>query len=359
MKYPGIIIVLVISFISCDSSDKQSFEEYQLPEISLLQDQEFEISFELNNPFKILALDSVILLHDKFTSNDETYYLRMADSENARLLLNFGREGRGPDEFQFPIELSRIPGKDRQVAANNRRLFEVKILSIDLSKKELVEPINSIYGPFDVRYSRIVALDSLTFIGTGYFENERYAISDTTGGILNTIGEYPFPPENKSSNDSHSMAYQSRLAVHPNGGKIANATIHSPNFEVFTITDNRVGEMSSLNFHPVKYKDNSNAGQISIDYLDDNIYGYVSIDANASFIYALYSGRSFSERNHRLSNTIIRLDWDGVPRLRILLPFDVSQITVDPSNMFIFAIRYDDGGAPELVRFTIPDQFAK
>src|SRR5690606_19355700 len=105
------------------------------------------------------------------------------DAHSGESIRIFGREGRGPQEFLFPIEISRTPGQPNVLTANNRSLFEIKMISLSQVLSGSNKYVSTIYRNFSTNFSRILALDSLQYFGSGYFGMGRYAIADTSGEI--------------------------------------------------------------------------------------------------------------------------------------------------------------------------------
>lgn len=351
MKY---ICGLVVTFlISCTTQTKLPFEEFDLRPIEIEFVDEFIPNFELNNPFRLIAYDSVIIMHDRIMINDETYFLRVVDSQKGNSIRVFGREGRGPQEFLFPIELSRTPGREHVLTANNRSMFEIKLIQLDSLIAGSEEIVSSIYRNFNVGFSRIQSIGTSGYIGTGFFGNNRYAIADTTGSINMLWGDYPFPASPKATPESQPMAYQSRMVVHSSGSLVASVTIKSPNFELFSIDGDSIIYVKRINYRPVSIKDESGSGIISVQYLDDNVNGFSSIDANDFFIYTLFSGKLETDMYDSHSDTVILFDWDGNPVYKIILPVQASQISVTPSNEYIYTLSYDSSGTPMMNKFMI------
>lgn len=351
MKY--IFSLAVIFLISCTTRTKLPFEEYELSVTEVEIVNEFFLDFDLNNPFRLIAYDSVIIVHDRIMINDETFFLRVVNAHNGNSKRVFGREGRGPQEFLFPIELSRTPGSDHILTANNRSMFEIKLIQLDSLIVGSGEFVSSIYRNFNVGFSRIHSLKTPRYIGTGFFGRDRYAIADTSGSITKLWGEYPFPATPKMTLESQPIAYQSRMVVHSSGNRVASVAIRSPNFELFTLDGDSLTYVNRINYRPVSIHDESGSGVISVQYLDDNVNGYSSLDANDQFIYALFSGKLSSEQDATYSDTIIVFDWDGNPVQKIILPLQVSQISVNPSNEYLYTLTYDSNEAPVMQKFRI------
>jgi len=347
-------LLLVLLFLaSCSSKEVAFFGEYELESIELELMESFDTDFDLNNPFQMVVFDSVIVINDRISDRNETYFLRAIDALTGASIQVFGREGRGPQEFLFPVELSRTPNTRNGLTINNRSMFEVKNLNLFTLIDGEAESVNAVYRNFNVGYSRIHALGNSRFIGTGFFGNHRYAVSDTTGFVSTYMGDYPFPPQPNSSPESLPMAYQSRFVVHPTENRVASAAISSPNFEVFSIDGDSLRYLNRINYQPVSIDDRSGSGSIAVIFLDENIHGYASIDANEEFIYALFSGKPYSDENYMRSNTVIVFDWNGQPLAKITLPHEASQLSVSPSNDYIFTISHDETGAPIMNKFSI------
>jgi hypothetical protein len=346
-------IAFLFLLVSCTTQVDDPFDEFELNQVEVQLIDSFVPDFDLNNPYRILSLDSVIVMHDRISNGTDTYFLRILDAHSGESRRIFGREGRGPQEFLFPIELSRTPGESGVLTANNRSLFEIKKISLSQILDDSSDYVLTIYRNFSNNYSRILALDSIHFFGSGYHGLDRYAIADSTGEITRLWGDYPFPPSPKATTESLPMAYQSRMVAHPQGNLIASVTIKSPNFEVLSIVGDSISYVNRLNFNPVSIKDETNPGVISVTYLEDNLHGYESIDANERFIYALYSGRPYSLDDYRYSDIVIMFDWSGNPVSKIKLPFSVSQLTVDSLGEFIYTISTNMDGEPILSKFKI------
>lgn len=307
---------------------------------------------QLNTPIQLMVLDSTLLIHDRFQRDEETFFFLLINRFSGENLRFFGREGRGPDEFLFPSIASRIPKKNNIIGIYNRNLFQFTEISVESVINEDVGGFTmSKTSEINTGYSIVAKIDQDLIIGTGFFDNGRYAISDVRGELISVSIDYPFENDfGGISKRDLGMAFQSVFKIHPDKSKIASATRASANLEILIYQNDSLKIEKKIHSGYPLFENESSNQRISVRYLPENRAGFLDLDVTKSFIYALYSG---VERREGLSkyltgNKVLIYDWEGNQILQLNLDKSVTNFAVDENDSFIYGTNIHDDGEPEI-----------
>lgn len=268
----------------------------------------------------------------------------------------FGKEGRGPDEFLFPSELSRFSGKPNVIGINNSRIFSFNELSIENLLTSNSNYTISTTSKLNNGYSRIIKVGDTAFLGTGVFPNGRFGLSDSDGNFLFSTYDCPFQ-ESFESIDTQSvgMGYQSNLTSHPDEEMVEVATAESANIDIISISKDTIQVIRSIHQYPPIIDDNSSAGLLSVQYLPENRRVYEFLTSTSNYIYALYSGTKRSEGSTKYSagEVVFKYDWSGNAIRQYMLDRSVKLIAIDKQDEIMYAMSSDSLGQSSLHRYNL------
>lgn len=268
----------------------------------------------------------------------------------------FGKEGRGPDEFLFPSELSRFSGKPNVIGINNSRIFSFSELSIENLLTSNSNYTISTTSKLNNGYSRIIKVGDTAFLGTGVFPNGRFGLSDSDGNFLFSTYDCPFQ-ESFESIDTQSvgMGYQSNLTSHPDEEMVEVATVESANIDIISISKDTIQVIRSIHQYPPIIDDNSSAGLLSVQYLPENRRVYEFLTSTSNYIYALYSGTKRSEGSTKYSagEVVFKYDWSGNAIRQYMLDRSVKLIAIDKQDEIMYAMSSDSLGQSSLHRYNL------
>lgn len=321
--------------------------------VPLQADTTIFMGIDLINPFKIVSVDTFLIIHDRFNIDGIQYHLALV-GKSGKYVKYFGRDGRGPDEYLFPVEVSRVGHSKSKIAINNRNLFQVSIVDLNNIIDASCNNESQLFGQFDLSYSRIYYLNETKFVGTGFFEEGRFAVSDTSANKQFVFGRYPFEAETKASQKALGMAYQSNLVVHPNASLFASATPSAATLDIIRVDQDSNNLVKSIHSYPVLFTDESTPSVLSIDYDINNEFGYLSIDGNDQSLFLLFSGKTRTETNPRFGKHLLEFNWDGTPLTHYLLDREISKATVDHTRTAIYGTAMTENEQIILVRYGLP-----
>ena len=303
----------------------------------------------LKNPTSMTLADSFFV----FSDNYDGLRFSVCDISQPRLITRFGRTGRGPNEFTV---ISNSQYNRQKDLFHFYALNEQKWLSYSLHKvvadTSYVPQIYQLQTSknFGFLYSVIPMNDEL-FIGSGWFNNGKYAIVTKDGFQKKIFGTNKIDPELQSI-DEYTLndIFQGRIKKHPNTRKIAYASIGCDLIEVIDLSqiDNPI-ITQRYTYIPMIDKSH-NPYKTS----RDNPFGYAAFDVTDKYIYVIYSGKNLKKgiRFLQEGDILYVFDWQLNPIKAYKLDFEVSFIAVAENDKQIFsAVSIDD--KIELVSWTM------
>lgn len=281
--------------------------------------------------------------------------LRVYEAETGKVVRAFGREGKGPGEFQSAWTLDPVAGSPSSFWVHDLQLQ--RLTFVDLEKD---------FGADETYGSRILRLqgsgpatnpiwsgDTL-LVSSGYFADPgRLAQFDQGGRLQAVVGEPP-PGQPSTPVQVRQHAYQSTIKGNSTGSLIAVATRHADRLQIFRPDGTLVSEARRpANFEPV-YKSVIRAGHPSMSSGDDLRFGYVDLAATDAHVYALYSGRTRRDFPGEAvyGEYVYIYDWNANLRTVLRLDAAASSIAVDESKKKLYAVQHLP--APAVVVYDLP-----
>jgi hypothetical protein len=353
-NYFFFFFLFTLVFSSCISNrnnDQEPTLLFEEKKIEMLISDSVLDEIQLNIPIQIMVFDTLLLIHDQFEKNDQTFNFMLVDIKSKQKVEVFGREGRGPNEYFFPSFVSRIPNQKEVIGINNRRQFSFNEININNAIQGDSDTISNQINELNVNYSLVAKINEDKLIGTGFFDEGRYAVSDHNGNIVFNGIDYPFRKEFQNiSNRDLGMAFQSIFRVHPNENKLVSATQSSANIEIFALEADSIRVLNRIHTNYPFFENQSTGQRLSVSILPENRRGYQDIDVSGSYIYALYSGvrRSEGLSKYRQGDKVLVFNWTGEPVKQLTLDRPVSNIAVSEQDDFLFAITLTDDGEHKL-----------
>ena len=258
-----LLIFIGSSFLISCSSPSESFHE----PTSLFQDLQenrrsidsFE-NIQLSTPVQIMVIDSLLLIHDQFEYNGESFFFSFINRFSGKVVKLFGREGRGPDEFLFPGYISRIPGRNDLIGMNNRKMFSFVEISVKKVLNDSFPATISQINELHTDYSMVGRIDNEKIIGTGFFNDGRYAVSNHQSEVIEVGIRYPF--EERFENTARKelgMPFQSNFRLHPEKPMLVSATVSAANLDVISFYDDKLNIDKQIHTNYPLFENESNS----------------------------------------------------------------------------------------------------
>jgi len=246
----------------------------------------------------------------------------------------FGERGEGPGKLlQSTVILQLSDVKIGIYDLGKRTLFSFFIDSI-ISKSSAYQP-EVHFSKLNFSLLSIGYLEAHRYVATGLTnELKRFMILDENGIILSMEGELPPKTHEQTGNILHSYAYWGQLTTNAKEKRTAICTNYAGIIQIYDLANNEVQLIKEHNLFFANYDDNN--GNLGIN--SKTRWGYLSIDSNDNYIFALYSGINQVGNEHDgsyfKSNIIHVFDWNGNPVCQLLIDKKMQVICVDDSNLY-------------------------
>lgn len=229
-------------------------------------------------------------------------------------------KGNGPLEFQSPLYTSI---KDSLLLVFNKGRFEFGQYSIN----DLFYEAPVFQKKLDVPtfVSNIYPLNNNLFLASGYFDESRYSILDSTGAIINYFGLFPsFAPEEENyPTSAKAMFHQTFFQKHPKNGVVASISSHV----VELIEIEQIPPIVSKSIKIADYNYRYTTGEMQTARLTDKFpKGIISSTSDEDYIYLLFNSSTTESKDK--TNEILILDWSLNPVKKIVPDLNYSLITV-------------------------------
>lgn len=346
-----ILILVVIITFSCKTNYQEPVKLFE--NTKSLEDKVFFSEEDiLNKPLQIINIGDQLLILDKFEIDEVSKIFMAINSESGKVQNNFGRIGRGPQEFLFPSFLSKIHHQSNVFGIYNAQLFTFSIGDLESIESEKNVFIQSVYPEFDTRFSKITPVNSHEFIGSGFFKEGRYAIADTTGKIKDIFGTYPFEKKHELPRRVLGMAYQSIMEKHPQKPIFCSVTSRSANLEIFRYQNGKFEVLKKVNSFPAKFENNSGNNRLSVSLETENKMGYMDMTVTNDSIYLLYSGKTM-DQNYRYADDILVFNWEGEPIIHYKVNSKLKKIAINNENE-LYGITKSANNEYSILKYSIP-----
>jgi hypothetical protein len=278
-------------------------------------------------PAKIVDLEEFGILRPAglVKTDNNSFLIRDRQNENIFNLINLSTGkiarginiGQGPGELIMPTNFQYRNGK--MLTYDRKKIYEI-ILSSDstLAVKELYE--------IDTDVPRLFMINHLdtTFMATGIFEDFWLAEMNKDGEILSTIDFPIFKETRRTPGIALSLLYISTyMANSPDNKRVVIATQSHGVISFLNRTESGIEEYKQLRYHAPNFIVQERG---NIAYSRDNRIGFCSLDCADNYVFALYSGRTFSSHgmlNHRCEHLLV-YDWEGNPIRRYVLDIPLT-----------------------------------
>jgi hypothetical protein len=290
----------------------------------------------LGRVFSIKSKDNYLIVIEK---NMDTQ-LQLIDKKT-KACYKFGRSGQGPEELLQCGDVIEGDNKHIEVYdAQKQTLFKFNMDSI-IKRKEDCRPEAQIKVPmYPLSISR---LREGAYVALGLMSGmKRFIFIDGNGKVISMEGALPEKKMNNINDIVHAFAYWGRLTTNQKENKIAVCTNYAGMIQIYDCKTGKVQLIKEHNLFSADYKEVD--GNFAVT--PQTRWGYLSIDSNEKFIYALYSGRNQMENpdgSFSVSGIIHVYDWEGNPVCRLLSDRKLQTICVDDeNNLYGYDVEKED-----------------
>lgn len=278
-------------------------------------------SDEIGYPTRLLPVnDSLLFILDYYYRT----HLSLINIKQGKHVKHLCKKGPGPREVVHPtsvwMEEDILGIYDSGSQAIKKYLFykDSLIFKNSFSLKKKNHPI----------YKALGINDSI-YICSGFFFPERYFYYNSNQNSFKPFGKYPFYEELRIPPETFPLTFQSKFCYFGNQYLVSYVRT-SPSISFYKIRNHSVTLLKEHNYEvPEVIPHTEKKGQW-LERKQTNKYGFLSVESYKGNIFALYSGRSYSEFKNSVycANTIIIYDREGNEKTRLSLNVDINQFCI-------------------------------
>lgn len=335
MKNFIINLTIIICCFSCTDnkfvSDKEWDSKIEYSHVKIIGELPINISRE------IFVVDSLIIISDPFSQPVYNIF-KITEEETIEYVFGFGTRGQGPNEFLDNLGI-KIIGNDTLTIFNTsllRNYLIAKSSLLDDTVSIITENLPNASG-FS---NNFIKLDNNLYFGNGTFEKGMFAFYRDGSKIYPTI---PYHDDGiAAANMQKNMVYEGDMLKQPNGNKLAYAAFYGHIFEIYEITqDTMIKKIFSDIYEYPKYEPVNTQNYYIDNCTKDNKHGFFTLSATNEYIYALYCGKTSTEKNPFSANIIYVYDWDGNKIKKFIIDKEIVGMCSNSQNSRIYSL-YED-----------------
>lgn len=292
----------------------------------------------------------LLLTHDNLIVWDERGhdgYFHVIDKESGLLVAEFGKKGMGPNQLLRPTTnpvYNYLKDDIRFFDIDSRKLFRKNNEDGNLTGKNLTKAIEK----YNIYIRDFLDMDEyyLAVGMNGLFDENRFAVFDTTLKILLTTEKYPVLDYDSDKNkklveDCFNIFF---LKPSPDNKKVVFASYKTGLLEFFDLNrlPDSIVKVKSLLLTDIAKNDN------------ERIWGFEDIYPTNRFVYVLHNGKPLEEnKTPYYSESIKVFDWHGNPIVEYNTGLDMRCLAVDEDAKCIYIIAYEEKRGFFLARINI------
>jgi hypothetical protein len=334
LNYIVFIAMMSMFFASCGTKETKLFSKEHSVVFNKMNIGEhfgYVIKMESINDYLIIIAKNIesstqVQLFDKKTKN----------------CYPFGQTGEGPGRLLQGSDIIPINNKHIGIYDSHKQtIFDFAIDSI-LRYKEHCKPEVLVKGFSNISIS-VARLNDSTYVNTEITNDlKRFTLINKYGEIITSAGVLPSKKNENISNFAHLFAYYGKLTTNQKEKKVAVCTNYAGIFQIYdckTLTEIQLLKEHSLFLADYDDKNGNFAPN------SKTRWGYLAIDSNDKYVFALYSGLNQVENpdgSFTKSNIIHIFDWNGNPVSQLSLNKRIMNICVDDSNLYGYSDEDED-----------------
>jgi hypothetical protein len=182
----------------------------------------------------------------------------------------------------------------------------------------------------------------------------RISILDKEGNTIKSGGKYPEKIHPDITNEENAGLYSSCIMFSNDEKKLVMATHLADMIDIYDISGDSITTVwTHQGFLPHGYEV-IKMGEISKAAMtNETHHGYCDVAVSDKNIYAIFSGKTFGEKNYSFGNVIRVVSWDGVNRFELATDYEMNRLTVSSDDRYIYAIARDKDDFPVVVFYDI------
>lgn len=353
MKIKSLFHAIVVpGLFGCCGCSSPSATGLHFPESFDLQGKYWNVHDSLGRPFDIKATAGYVVLRDDWTATK----LTLLDRKEGHPVRHFGRSGGGPGELTNPGPLWAEGNRIEVFDGSRMSLLRFNADSVRAEQGQVGHPV------FQTAAHGIISLahfSDTAYVATGVFPEGRFCLLDNQGHVTGYREWYPSATDVSGNLPFHvlGLAYQSNLCTQPGGNRTAVVTRYGSMLQIhaWNPTSGEADEVACVQEFSPGVNVRNVEGTPNFAPGADTRWGYLSVDASARYIYALYSGKLQKDGTaFNLGNEVRVFDWDGRPVCLLRLNAEGSALSVCGDRLFLLSESVETG-RNDVVEYVLPE----
>jgi|GEM_PF-2840159 len=352
----SIIIVLVVSLSSCNTSEKEQisivFSRNDFPKTTVLAGEELQISSDKYVQSFNVINDTIVLARYK---KAYPYYFGLYNLNSGSKFVEFAERGNGPGEF--------LGGKYLSNAYNIKQPEIIHIIDVITKKVSVFNldsllfwPKSHVYLPVQFELPdgvfNFCKLDSSRYVcyNSYYLDDKVFSNNNDMIFLVNTHGKPRQIREWKYFTLNVSSGY---ILISKKENRIIVTDRNKDRIEIFDTLLNHIRTIRGPDIFEPKYKLRfSNHISFEPGTVEGGFYPCCSTE---DYIYHIYRGRYdfIPNSTKRQPVEIFKLDWEGNLVENFILDRFIYTISITGDGKIFYGTSYNSFGDPILVRFNI------
>ncbi len=346
-KIFALFLLLAIYFSACNPQEATLF-----PTTISLKGKMLSVGDSLGRVHSLEAVDGYLIFTDEV---DQTQYTIL--KPDLSYCFHFAKKGQGPGEMTQASGVKMIRN-GHLTLSDGYRLYRHSLDSLYCS---IDQPVSSPKSDKVDTHIWVTDLSDSLFIATGTFPNgKRFKFFDFKGTPLAYVGDYPLEEKTDLPFYVVGISFLSIMTSHPVTNRFAVGTNYGGMLDVmeWNATDHSLNRIGGVCEFKPQVTSKNIQGTPNFVPNEKTRWGYINMDSDANYIYALYSGRyQINGTPYWFGNTIHVFDWNGTPVCRINLDKDVRDIAVMKNKLY--ALYQDADIGYDVIEYVLPDNWMK
>lgn len=341
------LLLLMIFCSGCKTQETSLF-----PATVSLEGKMLSVGDSLGRVHSMEAVDDYLIFTDEVGQN--LYTILKPDLS---FCFHFARKGQGPGEMLQASGVKMIRN-GHLILSDGYRLYRHNLDSLYGS---VDHPMPSPQSDKTDTHIWVTDLSDSLFIATGTFPNgKRFKFFDYKGTPLAYVGDYPVEGKTDLPFYVIGVSFLSIMTSHPVTNRFAVGTNYGGMLDVmeWSAADYSLRRVGGVCEFVPQVTSKDIQGTPNFVPNEKTRWGYINMDSDANYIYALYSGRyQIKGTPYWWGNTVHVFDWDGVPICQIKLDRDVRDIAVAKNRLY--AMYEDADIGYEVIEYVLPENLMK
>lgn len=246
-----------------------------------------------------------------------------------------------------------LSGRDGRVGTFNIRTGQLTETRGHVATRSGGEEVDVIQLPKKKQHFRAVRAGEYV-LSTGLYKEGRYLLYNPETGEESYQLSYPahtsFPGIRETTKAI--MYASSILKVRPDNQAFVCADMYSGMIEFCRLSGERIERIQELCFHQPKVIVNEKA-RAKVSYLPDNRFGFTDVTVSGNKVYAIYSGKTYSEDKYNFQECrkLFVFDWEGNILESHNLDTPLTYVSFDETENAIYGLAKTP--QPAVVKFSL------